>query len=747
MDGKNSKATAELINEAMAGQLSRRAILKRGAALGLSIPVVSALLAACAAPEEDDDEDVPVVDDDDTEVDPADEPDDDTDEEPVDDTDDEDDVAEPDDEDVEIGAHLIGELEGPEIVFDEMPTSFSEAPMLAERVEAGELPPVEERLPSEPQVVRPVHEIGVYGGTWRRAFTGPSDHENGNRIASADKPLFWDYTGAEVMPSLAKGWEVSDDATEVTILLREGLRWSDGEPFTSADFMFWYEHFYDNAELTPTKNPETAIEGEQGYMEADGDYAVRWVFPSAYPMFVDVLAGSTQIGGGQATRGRNLMGMYVPAHYFEQFHPDFIGEDEAQQLAVDAGYDNWVVYFQFLNDWGLNVDLPVVTTWKTVRPNNEANWVLERNPYYWQVDTEGNQLPYIDQINMRNAEDLEVITLRAIAGEIDKQGRHMDISQLPVFLENQESGDYTVKLDRGLYGTDAAFHFNMSYRDDDEIADLFNTRDFRRGISLAIERAELNEALWLGLGTEGSCIPAPHMPQNPGEEEWRTKWSTFDPDQANELLDSAGLTERDAQGYRLRRDNGERLRIRAYAVGGAFVDWPAVGEMVAFQLSENVGIALDVQEVERGLWSDRVAANEHEMSIWVNDGSEHIFIYPHHALPSTTLTPQMGPEHARWWQTAGESGIEPPPEMREAQDLFTSAFAIDDVDEQNRIAQQIWEILVEEQYSIGTVGLSPAVMGVRIVKNFMGNIPAQQANGQHVRTPCTSQPSTFFIRE
>jgi peptide/nickel transport system substrate-binding protein len=734
---QNLDKVTQMIGSAASARITRRDVVKRGAAVGLAIPAVSALLAACEGPEEETaDEDVAAEEPEDDEA--VEEPD--TEEEDA-----EDDPMDVDEEDVDIGSHLIGELEGPELV-DEMPDAFGEAPDLAERVESGDLPPVEERIGTQPAVIRPVHEIGQYGGTWRRAFTGPGDNENGNRIMSSDKPLFWDYTGGEIRPSLARDWEVSDDGTVTTIYLREGMHWSDGEPFTSADFMWFYEHMYENDELTPVKNPETAINGQQGYMEADGDYAVRFVFPDPYPMFPDVLAGSTMIGGGHATRGRTLMGAYAPGHYLEQFHPDFIGEEEAQQLAQDAEYDNWVTYFQYLNDWTLNVDLPVVMPWKTVNPINEPNWVMERNPYYWAVDTEGNQLPYIDTIIMRNAEDLEVITLRAIAGEIDKQGRHMDISALPVFLENQEDGDYSVRLDRGLYGSDANLNLNISYRGDDEIADLFNTRDFRRALSMGIQRDQLNEALWLGLGTPGSPVPADHLPQNPGEE-WRERWSTFDPDEANELLDSVGLTERDNEGYRLRRDNGERLRIQTVAVGGAFIDWPAVGEMVAFQIGENLGIQLDLQELERSLWDERVYANETQISIWMNDGSEHLFIYPHHALPTTTLNPQMGPHHALWWQTDGAEGVEPPEEMKRAQDLFSSAFSVVDEEERDGIAQEIWEILVDEQYSIGTVGLSPAAMGVRIVKNYMGNIPAQQANGQHVRTPCTSQPPTFFIRE
>jgi peptide/nickel transport system substrate-binding protein len=736
---KDLNSVTHTITAVSSARLTRRNLVKRGAVLGLAVPSISALLAACEGPEDVDDEEMAADSPDEADDEPVDEPDEDDatadgDEDPTD--------VDPDD--VEIGSDLIGELEGPELV-DEIPDSFSEAPDLANLVEAGDLPPVEERIGAQPAVFRPVHEIGEYGGTWRRAFTGPGDNENGNRIMSSDKPLFWDYTGSEIRPSLARDWEVSDEGRVTTIFLREGMHWSDGEPFTSADFMWFYDHMYENDELTPVKNPETAINGQQGYMEADGDYAVRFVFPEPYPMFVDLLAGSTMIGGGHATRGRTLMGAYAPGHYLEQFHPDFVGDDEAERIAQEAGYDNWVTYFQYLNDWSLNVDLPVVGPWVTTSPANETNWVMERNPYYWAVDTEGNQLPYIDTIIMRNAEDLEVITLRAIAGEIDKQGRHMEISALPVFLENQEAGDYTVRLDRGLYGSDANINVNMSYRDDDEIADLFNTKDFRHALSMGIDREQLNEAIWLGLGTPGSPVPADHLPQNPGEE-WRERWSTFDPDQANELLDSIGLDERDNEGYRLRRDNGERLRIQMIAVGGAFIDWPAVGEMVAFQVSDNLGIQLDLQELERSLSQERIVANQYQISIWMNDGSEHLFIYPQHALPTTFNNSQMGPHHGIWWQTDGAEGVEPPDEMKRAQDLFASAFSIENDEERDSIAREIWEILVEEQWSIGTVGLSPAAMGVRIVKNNMGNIPAQQANGQHVRTPCTSQPPTFFIR-
>ena len=153
-----------------------------------------------------------------------------------------------------LGAQLIGKLEGPELILDpaKWPTKFSEAPMLAELVKQGKLPPVEQRVPKEPLVIKPVHEIGRYGGTWRRGFTGPGDSENGNRIVSSDKLLFWEYTGTQVRPCVARQWLLADDGKSVTIYLRKGHKWSDGAPFTADDFIFWFEDIYQNRDLYPS---------------------------------------------------------------------------------------------------------------------------------------------------------------------------------------------------------------------------------------------------------------------------------------------------------------------------------------------------------------------------------------------------------------------------------------------------------------------------------------------------------------
>src|SRR6267378_2054558 len=291
---------------------------------------------------------------------------------------------------------LVGKLEGPEVITDaaKAPKTFKEAPQLAELVKAGKLPPVAERIGQDPLVIKPLKEIGKYGGTWRAGFTGPADFWNGFRCCSGpDHLMFWDYTGDKVMPNLAKGLEMQDGGKAWLLHLRRGMKWSDGKPFTADDFVFWFEDIYRNKDLVPTPSAAMAINGKQGVIEKVDTYTVRFKFPEPYYMLPDVLAGSTDLAG-QAWRGAFGLGGYAPAHYLKQFHPKYAGQAEVEKKAKDAKFDSWVRMFFNRSDWSLNPALPVITPWKTVTPINTPTWTLERNPYSVFVDPAGNQLPY-----------------------------------------------------------------------------------------------------------------------------------------------------------------------------------------------------------------------------------------------------------------------------------------------------------------------------------------------------------------
>jgi len=638
---------------------------------------------------------------------------------------------------------LIGNLEGPEVVTDpaKFPKTFKEAPQLAELVKAGKLPPVAERIGQDPLVIKPLHEIGRYGGTWRGGFTGPADFWNGFRCCSGpDHLMFWDYTGDKAMPNLARALEMQDGGRTWLLHLRRGMKWSDGKPFTADDFVFWFEDVYRNKDLVPTPSAAMAINGKQGEIQKVDTHTVRFKFPEPYFMLPDVLAGSTDLAGQMF--GYRALGGFAPAHYLKQFHPKYVGQAELDKKVKDEKFDSWVRMFLFKNDWALNPDLPVLSAWKTVTPINTPTWTLERNPYSVFVDTAGNQLPYIDRVVLTLAENLEVLNLRAIAGEYDFQQRHIDLGKLPVFIENQARGGYKVYLDPGDYGGDMIIKFNLNYDADPEIAKWFNTADFRRALALGIDRDQINETFWLGTGTPSSVVPADNNKYNPGPQ-YRKMWATLDVTKANEMLDKIGLSKKDAQGYRLRADGKGRLRIEIMTLGGQFVQYTQISEMIREQWKK-IGIDLVVQEVERSLALKRTAANEQQLGAWNNDGSEHLFTFPLHVFPfELAAVASSGPLYVKWFHSAGAQGKEPEPKMRELMDKWKRAFGVPEK-ERIQLGKEVWKIAAEEVYIIGVIGMGPASMGVRVVKTTMGNIPSRQYNSPDGKTPGISRPITFY---
>ena len=641
------------------------------------------------------------------------------------------------------GKSLIGKLEGPEVVTDpaKFPKTFTEAPQLAELVKAGKLPPVAERIGQDPLVIKPLHEIGRYGGTWRGGFTGPADFWNGFRCCSGpDHLMFWDYTGDKAMPNLARGLEMQDGGRTWLLHLRRGMKWSDGKPFTADDFVFWFEDVYRNKDLVPTPSAAMAINGKQGEIQKVDTHTVRFKFPEPYFMLPDVLAGSTDLAGQMF--GYRALGGFAPAHYLKQFHPKYVGQAELDKKVKDEKFDSWVRMFLFKNDWALNPELPVLSAWKTVTPINTPTWTLERNPYSVFVDTAGNQLPYIDRVVLTLAENLEVLNLRAIAGEYDFQQRHIDLGKLPVFIENQTRGGYKVYLDPGDYGGDMIIKFNLNYDADPEIAKWFNTADFRRALALGIDRDQINETFWLGTGTPSSVVPADNNKYNPGPQ-YRKMWATLDVTKANEMLDKIGLSKKDAQGYRLRADGKGRLRIEIMTLGGQFVQYTQISEMIREQWKK-IGIDLVVQEVERSLALKRTAANEQQLGAWNNDGSEHLFTFPLHVFPfELAAVASSGPLYVKWFHSAGAQGKEPEPKMRELMDKWKRAFGVPEK-ERIQLGKEVWKIAAEEVYIIGVIGMGPASMGVRVVKTTMGNIPSRQYNSPDGKTPGISRPITFY---
>jgi len=647
--------------------------------------------------------------------------------------------------DEKVGRNLIGKLEGPEIITDpaRLPKSFKEAPQLAQLVQQGKLPPVGQRVSQDPLVVKPVHAIGTYGGTWRRGFTGPGDYLNGIRAAGGpDFILYVDYTAQTIVPNVARGWEVSPDGKSTTVFLRRGMKWSDGAPFTADDFMFWYEDVYQNKDLNPTPTAAMAINGKPGAIEKVDETTVRFVFPEPYFLLPEVLALNSPISG-LASQGFMGLGGYMPKHYLKQYHPRYTPRTELDKLVTEEKFDNWVTYFlKQKADWSRNPDLPVVSPWKTVTPVTTPAWTLERNPYSIWVDTEGNQLPYIDKVQLTLAENLEVLNLRAIAGEYDAQERHTDIGKLPVFLENQQRGGYRLTVSPMTSGSDYGIFFNLHYEADAEVARWFNTRDFRRALSLGIDRDQINEAFFVGIGTPGSQAPAESSKYSPGPE-YRTLWSALDVTKANQMLDQIGLDKKDAEGYRVRTDGQGRFSFEVATLGGQFVQYTRISEMIRDQWKK-IGIDLKVTEMERLLQNRRAAANEIQALAWSNEGTDALYSYSAWLFPLAGNSWYM-PEYGKWFASDGAQGKEPPEAMRRMMALWKQAFGVPEA-EQVRLGKEIWKIACEELWYVGVVGQSGAVQGIMVAKQNMGNVPERFANVNLTWPPSIARPVTFYFK-
>ena len=459
---------------------------------------------------------------------------------------------------------------------DEAMSDSHEAPALAAMVADGTLPPLEERLPVNPMVVEPEESIGQYGGTWHAGLRGGSDNAWLFRTIAYEPLVRWtrDWTG--IQPNVAESWEVNEDATEFTFKLREGMKWSDGEPFTADDIVFWYEDVLMNEELTPTPNDWFLAGGEPGVVEKIDDYTVKFSFAAPYGAFLLKLASADMI---EITS--------TPRHYMEQFHADYNPEAAAQ--AEEAGFDSWVSYFENINEGGCcgyynDADLPVLWPWDLTvgYGENTTQITAERNPYYWKVDTEGNQLPYIDSVVYDVGNDVEVLVLKAMNGEIDYQDRHINaFNNKAVFVDNMEQGGYVLTNQVPADSNVMEISLNLVHPDPVK-QEIFTNKDFRIGLSHAINRQEIIDLIFVGQGEPWQAAPLPESPYY--NERLGTQYLEYDVDLANEYLDKAGYTERDADGFRLGPD-GNRISF--------LIDVPTVNVQM-----------IDILELVEGYWAE-----------------------------------------------------------------------------------------------------------------------------------------------
>jgi peptide/nickel transport system substrate-binding protein len=615
--------------------------------------------------------------------------------------------------------------------------TYHEAPMLTQMVEAGELPPVEERLPKEPLVQEVAEEIGTYGGTLRRGFLGPSDHNNYTRVVY-DALVRFAPDGGEVIPHVAKGWEASDDFTQWTVLLRDGMKWSDGEPFGADDIMFWYEHIVLDEDLSPTAPVWMQnADGSIATVEKVDDTTVRWTFAAPNTAFLLDLANKD----GADRVIPNLS--FVPAHYMKQFHPAFVDQADLDAKVAEAGFQTWTELFAVEAFPHTSGSRPTTAAWAPTGSSvADEVFVIERNPYYFAVDSEGNQLPYIDRVRFSFFADKETLNLAAIGGEIDMQGRHINMSNYPVLVENGDKGGYRVLTYPTFGGSDAVLMFNQTYVDDPAIAELLQNKDFRIAMSHAIDREAIKELAFLGIGEARQPVPAPFHPFYPGDEH-AFKYTELDLDKANELLDGIGLTERDADGFRL-LPNGERLDLEIAATN-LFASWPDIAQLVVEDWAE-VGVRAHVEVRERTPHFAMRPTGVLQIEIWNEDTAGFPFSgqpkFDPRSDPSLTLAPMV----AKWVDTGGAEGVEPTPELQRLMDIIDEA-KISGRERQIELAHELFELWTDQVWEVGTVGLTPMVQGVIVANADLRNVPEVAGNDWPLRTPGNTRPEQYFFAQ
>jgi peptide/nickel transport system substrate-binding protein len=434
------------------------------------------------------------------------------------------------------------------------PTSkYSESPMLAAKVAAGELPAVEERLPENPKVVKSLSgEQGVYGGELRTAFTGNSpDWGAFTFINTFEGLVLWSPDFQTVELNLAESVDVSPDATEYTFHLRKGLKWSDGEPYTADDIMFYIEDVLYNTEMNPTPGAGAdwlPAEMRDGFKaEKIDDATVKFTFPTAYGTFLYNLT---------AFSGRYFV-MY-PKHYLMQFHKTY--NDKIDELVTaDGAVTDWVALFfkKGPDNWANplrtmdNPETPVMYAWKVTQPLGSGTSVrFERNPYYWKVDEQGNQLPYIDTMVGSNYQDNESRTLAMLNGDLDYITNPPPGDRTLFYDAVAEGKPIAIKNPKSDGGNVASLHFNQTFGDPVK-AQVYGNKDFRIGMSYAINRPEVIEVVFAGQGEPAQVAPLKDSPLY--IEGMDTQYTEYDVAKANEHLDKV-LPDKDANGMRLGPD-------------------------------------------------------------------------------------------------------------------------------------------------------------------------------------------------
>ncbi|HTE79768.1 MAG TPA: ABC transporter substrate-binding protein [Reyranella sp.] len=420
------------------------------------------------------------------------------------------------------------------------PGNLVETPGLAEQVKSGGLPAVGKRIPEVPSVVK--HFSGSDG-------PGRSGGQANILVANArDTRLMTLYSNARLIvyddqfklqSDILESYE-DKGGSEFTLKLRAGHKWSDGEPFTTEDFRYFWEDIANNKELSSGgPNVELLVEGKPPKVEIVDPLTIKFTWDEPNPYFIESQARAAPLF------------LFRPAHYLKKFHKKYTPEEEIIK-AARGGQAKWVQVHRrfdvmYNND---NPDLPTLNAWKLVTAPPAQRFVFERNPYYYRVDEKGMQLPYLDRV-IFTVVAANLIPAKAGLGESDLQPRYLGLRDYTFLRDAAKNSGIKVLLWEKGSGSEVAFHPNLN-ANDETWRKLNRDVRFRRALSLAIDREELSEVVYGGMATPSANTIMPRSALF--KPEYARKWANHDVKRADKLLDEAGLDRRGGDGIRLLPD-------------------------------------------------------------------------------------------------------------------------------------------------------------------------------------------------
>lgn len=596
--------------------------------------------------------------------------------------------------------------------------------MLADLVSQGTLPPVDQRLPTNPVVLDGIAGAGKYGGTIRRGYSGVSDYFGPNKVQQVS--LVWYNDDLSIRPDLAESWEVSEDAKQWTFHLREGIKWSDGKDLTTEDFKWWYDNVLMHETLAPLPNT-----GRNGWSTGKARTVMQAEFPDPLTA-IFTFADPNPLFVYNVTRGQP----FAPSAHMQQFHLDFADQAKLEADTKAAGFETWDQFFDDRNR-PLIGGRPSTGIWIPKNTFGDQLFEMERNPYFAQVDSAGNQLPYIDKVSHLIFESPDAFSSRIVAGEVDYQARHVSIGDFTLFKENEGTGDFRVVL--GVTGNHVAFQPNHTTKNE-KLREFFQNRDVRIAMSLAINRAEINELVFNGTATPRQYSPLPQSPQF--YEKLSNTHIEFDQARANELLDGAGYSQKDAQGIRQWTDGSGPISftIEGTALPGS-PDEDAVQTMIKY--FADVGIQAAYKGIERALYTEHYNANEIESAFWGGDRTLLPFTAPTIFL-GTTVDRPWAAAWGLWRNNPDDPNAQEPPADHWITRIWSTwdQIAVEpDEATRTQMFNQILDIWAEELPMIGILGELPAPI---IVKNGLQGTKDGFAIDDPTKDEQFVNPQTFF---